>query len=60
MMHSKYSSFVDIKIVGTVSSATDCTHIQSDIESICGWCAANNIIHNTDKISATTFTGEKN
>jgi len=38
MKHSKYFSFFDIKIVGTLSSATDCTLLQSDIDSIRGWC----------------------
>ena len=36
MKHSKYFSFFDIKIVGTLSSATDCTLLQSDIDSIRG------------------------
>jgi hypothetical protein len=36
MKHSKYFSFFDIKIVGTVNSATDCTLLQSDIDSIHG------------------------
>jgi len=36
MKHSKYFSFVDTKIVGTVSSATDCTLLQSDIDFIRG------------------------
>jgi hypothetical protein len=36
MKHSKYFSFVDIKFVGTVSSATDCTPLQPDIDSIRG------------------------
>jgi len=49
MKHSKYFSFFDIKIVGTLSSATDCTLLQSDIDSIRGWCVANNIIRSTEK-----------
>jgi len=36
MKHSKYFSFFDIKIVSTVNSATDCTHLQSNIDSIRG------------------------
>jgi hypothetical protein len=36
MKHSKYFSFVYIKIVVTVSSATDCTLLHSDIGSIRG------------------------
>jgi len=34
MTHSKYFSFFDIKIVGHRSCATDCTLLQSDIDSI--------------------------
>jgi len=48
MKHSKYFSFFDIKIVGNLSSATDCTLLQSDIDSIRG-CVANNIIHSAEK-----------
>jgi len=50
MKHSKYFSFVDTKIVGTVSSATDCTLLQSDVDSIRGCSVANNIIRSTAKL----------
>ena len=36
LRHSIYCLFVDIEIVGTVSCATDCTLLQSDIDSIPG------------------------
>ena len=49
-MTHKYSLFVDIEIVGTLSCAPDCTLLQSDIDSIPGWCVANNIIRSSDKI----------
>jgi len=59
MKHSKYFSFFDIKIVGTLSSATDCTLLQSDIDSIRGWCVAKNVIRSTEKFFIT-FTGKIN
>jgi len=48
--HSIYCLFVDIEIVCTVSCATDCTLLKSDIDCIPGWCVTNNIIGSNDKI----------
>jgi hypothetical protein len=50
----------DIKIFHTVSSTTDCTLPQSDIDSIDGWCGANCIKLNTDKTKVITFTYKEN
>jgi len=58
--HSKYFLFVYVKIVGTIISATDCTLFQSYIDSLCGWCVANNIMRSTDKIRIFTFTEKTN
>jgi hypothetical protein len=38
------------------SSITDCTDLQSDIDSMYSWCAANNVELTTDKIRAITFS----
>jgi hypothetical protein len=59
MKHSKYFSFFHIKIVSTVNSATDCTLLQSDIDSIRGWCVANNIIRSAEQFFIA-FTGKIN
>jgi hypothetical protein len=59
--HSRYFLFAnDIKIVCTVSSATDCTLLQSDTDSIRGCCAAKCMKHNTDKTRVITFTRKTN
>jgi hypothetical protein len=44
------------KICRTVRSAVDCTLLQSDIDSIRGWYAANCMTHNIDKTPVITFT----
>jgi hypothetical protein len=45
----------DIKILHTISSATYCTLLQSHIDSIQGWCAANGMKLNIDKTRVITF-----
>jgi len=54
--HSRHLFADDIKIYRTVSSAVDCTLLQSDTDSIRGWCAANCMILNIDKTPVITFT----
>jgi hypothetical protein len=40
--HFRYLLFADdIKTYRAVSSLEDCNLLQSDIDSMCGWCAAN-------------------
>ena len=41
----------DFKIVRTVTSAIDCILRQTDMDSICGWCAVNSTKVNCDKTS---------
>ena len=54
--HFRYLFAGDIKIYRTVRSAVDCTLLQSDIDSIRGWYAANCMTHNIDKTPVITFT----
>ena len=57
--HSKYCLFGDtIKIAHPVYSVNDGSLPQSDIDSICGWCAANGMKFNTDetKVRSTILT----
>lgn len=54
--HSTYFLFADdIKIFRTVKSATDCTLLESDDDSIRDWCAANCTKINIDKIGVIIF-----
>jgi hypothetical protein len=40
--HARYLLFADgINIYFTVNSVTDCKFLQTDIDGICGWLAAN-------------------
>jgi len=53
-MHTLYFLFTDtIKIAHSINSAIDSTLPQSDIDSICGWCAADMKI-NTDETKTTS------
>ena len=45
-----------MKICRSVSSANDCTLLQSEIDSIRGWFAANCVKLNTDKIQVIAYT----
>jgi hypothetical protein len=59
--HSRYLSCADdIKIYCAVSCVTDCTLLQSDIDSICGWCVTNCMKLNYDKTKVITFTRKTN
>jgi hypothetical protein len=59
--HSRHLLFADeIKIYCTVSCETDCTLLQSDIGSVCGWCTANCMKLKYDKIKVPTFTRKTN
>ena len=49
-----------IKISRSISSAAACTLLQSDIDSILGWCAANRMKLNIDKTRVITFTRKSN
>jgi uncharacterized protein YraI len=42
-------SFADIKIYGAVKSLEDCNLLQSDVNSIQGWCTANYMQRNISK-----------
>ena len=54
IMHTLYFLFTDtIKIAHSINSAIDSTLPQSDIDSICGWCAADMKI-NTDETKTTS------
>lgn len=50
----------DIKIFRAVTSATDCVLLQTDIDSIRGWCAVNAIKLKYDKTRIITFTRNTN
>jgi hypothetical protein len=55
--HSRYLLFADdIIIYRAISSPEDCTLLQSDIESIRGWCSANYMQLNTAKTKVITFS----
>jgi hypothetical protein len=59
--HSRYLLFSDyIKIYRVVSSPEDCNLLQSDIDSICGWCATNYMKLNVDKTKVITFSRKTN
>jgi hypothetical protein len=59
--HSRYILFADnIKIYCTVRPVTDCTLLQADSDSICGWCAANCMKLKYDKSKVITFTRKTN
>jgi hypothetical protein len=45
----------DIHIFRTATSATACVLLQTDIDSILGWCAVNSMILNCDKARVVTF-----
>ena len=40
----------DTKRVHSISNATDCNHLQQDLDSFCHWCSINNIAFNESKI----------
>jgi hypothetical protein len=50
----------DIKIFRAVISANDCTLLQSDIEHIQAWCAANYMKLNVNKTTVITFSRKMN
>jgi hypothetical protein len=54
--HSRYLLFADdIKIYRAINSPEDCILLQSDVDSIWGWCAANCMKLNIDKSQVITF-----
>jgi hypothetical protein len=59
--HSRYLLFADdIKIYRAISSPEDCNLLQSDIDSIRDWCAANFMKLNIDKTKVITFSRKTN
>ena len=50
----------NLKVLLTVTSLTDCVLLQTDIDSICNWCATNSVILKIDKTRVTTFTRKTN
>jgi hypothetical protein len=46
----------DLKLFHTVTSVTDSVLFQTDIDSVCGWCAINSVILNSGKTRVITFT----
>jgi hypothetical protein len=54
--HSKYLLFADdIKIYRAVNSAQDCNLLQSDINSVQGWCTPTCMKLNISKTKDTTY-----
>ena len=51
-----FLSAVTIKIAHSIRSATDHTHIPSDIDTICVWCATNHMNLDADGTRVITFT----
>jgi hypothetical protein len=59
--NSKYILFADdIKIYRAIKSPVDCNFLQSDINSIQGWCIANCIKLNISKTKIITFSRKTN
>jgi hypothetical protein len=59
--HSRYLLFADdIKIYRAISSPEDCNLLQSDIDAIRDWCAANSMKLNIDKTNVITFSRKTN
>jgi hypothetical protein len=59
--HSRYLLFADdIKIYRVVSSPEDCNLLQSDVDSIRSWCAANYMKLNVGKTRVITFYKKTN
>jgi hypothetical protein len=59
--HSKYLLFADdIKIFRAVDSAQDCYLLQSDINSVQGWCTANCMKLNIGKTRVISFSRKTN
>ncbi|MDR2660870.1 MAG: hypothetical protein LBC17_02350, partial [Lactobacillaceae bacterium] len=55
--HSKYLLFADdLNIYRTVKSPQDCNLLQSDINSIRGWCIANCMKLNISKMKVISFS----
>jgi hypothetical protein len=54
--HSRHLFADDIKIYRPLNSAADGTLLQSEVDSVRGWCAANCTIHNIDKTRVIAFT----
>jgi hypothetical protein len=55
--YSRYLLFADdIKIFRVIKSSNDCSRLQTDIDSVQGWCTANFMKLNSSKARVISFS----